>query len=43
MTVVTLSEDDKSKWKGVFTSVRQRLTQGTFSPDLISKLEGLAK
>jgi len=43
MTVVTLSEDEKSKWKGIFTQVRQRLTQGTFAPDLITKLEGLAK
>jgi len=43
MTVVTLSEDEKGKWKGIFNQVRQRLTQGTFSPDLISKLEGLSR
>jgi len=43
MTVVTLSEDEKSKWKGVFSQVRQRLAQGTFSPDFVSKLEGLSK
>jgi TRAP-type C4-dicarboxylate transport system substrate-binding protein len=43
MTVITLSSDDKSKWDGVFTQVRQRLGQGTFDPALISKLEGLAR
>lgn len=43
MTVVTLSGDEKSKWDGVFKQVRQRLGQGTFSPDLIAKLEQLAK
>lgn len=43
MTVVNLSADEKAKWDGVFKQVRQRLSQGTFSPDLVSKLEGLAK
>jgi hypothetical protein len=43
MTVVTLSEDDKSTWKGVFAQVRQRLSQGTFSPDLLTKLEGFSR
>jgi TRAP-type C4-dicarboxylate transport system substrate-binding protein len=43
MTVVTLSSDEKSKWKSVFAQVRQRLGQGTFSPALVSKLEGLSK
>ena len=43
MTVINLSGDEKSKWDGVFKQVRARLSQGTFSPDLISKLEGLAK
>jgi TRAP-type transport system periplasmic protein len=43
MTVVTLSADEKAKWEGTFKQVRQRLAQGTFSPDLVSKLEGLAK
>lgn len=43
MTVVSLSGDDQSKWESVFKQVRQRLAQGTFSPELVSKLEGLAK
>jgi len=43
MTVVNLSGDEKSKWHSVFAQVRQRLGQGTFSPALVSKLEGLAK
>lgn len=43
MTVVKLTEDEKRVWDGIFRQVRQRLTQGTFSPDLMSKLEGLAK
>ena len=41
MTVVTLSSDEKDKWKAIFTQVRGRLSQGTFSPDLVKKLEGL--
>jgi len=43
MKVITLSADQKAKWDGVFKQVRARLAQGTFSPDLVSKLEGLAK
>jgi len=43
MTVIDLSADEKAKWDGVFKQVRQRLTQGTFSPDLVAKLEGLAR
>lgn len=43
MTVVTLSAAEKTKWDGIFKQVRQRLGQGTFSPDLIAKLEGLAR
>ena len=43
MTVVTLTADQKAKWDGIFKQVRQRLAQGTFSPDLVAKLEGLAK
>jgi TRAP-type C4-dicarboxylate transport system substrate-binding protein len=43
MTVVNLSADDKAKWDAVFKQVRQRLVQGTFSPDLMAKLEALAK
>lgn len=43
MTVVTLSQDEKDKWNEVFRQTRQRLAQGTFSQDLVTKLEGLAK
>lgn len=43
MTVVDLSADEKSKWDAVFKQVRTNLGQGTFSPDLIAKLEGYAK
>ncbi len=43
MTVVTLSADEKAKWGGIYKQVRQRLGQGTFSPELIAKLEALAK
>ena len=43
MTVVDLSGDDKAKWEATFKSTRDRLKQGTFSADLMSKLEGLAR
>jgi TRAP-type C4-dicarboxylate transport system substrate-binding protein len=43
MTVVTLSADEKSKWEGIFKQVRQRLAQGTFPADVVSRLEALAK
>lgn len=43
MTVVTLSADERAKWEAVFKQTRQRLAQGTFSPDLVAKLESLAK
>lgn len=43
MTVVTLTADERAKWEAVFKQTRQRLAQGTFSPDLVAKLEGLAK
>lgn len=41
MTVVELSSGEKDKWKGIFKQVRARLGQGTFSPDLVSRLEGM--
>jgi TRAP-type transport system periplasmic protein len=41
MTVISLSADDQAKWDTLFKQVRQRLSQGTFSPDLIAKLEGM--
>lgn len=43
MTSIALSADERSKWNGMFTTTRQKLAQGTFSPDLVAKLEGLAK
>ena len=43
MTVVKLTADERAKWEAVFKQTRQRLAQGTFSPDLVAKLEGLAK
>lgn len=43
MTVVTLSAAERAAWDGVFKQVRQRLAQGTFSPELVARLEGLAK
>jgi TRAP-type transport system periplasmic protein len=43
MTVVSLSADEQARWDGIFKQVRQRLAQGTFPPDLVAKLEGLAK
>jgi TRAP-type transport system periplasmic protein len=41
MTVIDLSADEKAKWMGLFKSVRGRLAQGTFSPDLVAKVEGM--
>jgi TRAP-type C4-dicarboxylate transport system substrate-binding protein len=41
MTVVELTADEKDKWKSIFTQVRGRLSQGTFSSDLVRKLEGM--
>ena len=43
MTVTTPSADDKSKWEAIFKQARQKLAQGTFSSDLVTKLEGYAK
>ena len=43
MTVVKLTADERAKWEAVFKQTRQRLAQGTFSPALVAKLEGLAK
>lgn len=42
MTVTTLSPDEKIKWDELFKQVRQKLSQGTFSPDLVAKLEAMA-
>ncbi|MCC6996351.1 MAG: TRAP transporter substrate-binding protein DctP [Deltaproteobacteria bacterium] len=43
MTVVTLSDDARSRWTAIFKQARQKLAQGTFSSDLVTKLEGYAK
>jgi TRAP-type transport system periplasmic protein len=43
MKVVTLTADEKAKWQAIFKQVRQRLAQGTFSPALVAKLEGLGR
>lgn len=43
MTVTTMSADDKAKWERIFKTARQKLAQGTFSADLVTKLEGYAK
>jgi TRAP-type transport system periplasmic protein len=43
MTVVSLSDDEKSKWNAIFKQTRQRLAQGTFPADLVAKIEGLAQ
>lgn len=43
MTVTTMSADDKAKWESIFKTARQKLAQGTFSADLVAKLEGYAR
>ena len=43
MTAVDLSGDEKGKWDSIFKQTRDRLKQGTFSADLIGKLEALAR
>lgn len=42
MTVLSLSADEKTKWSDIYKQTRQKLAQGTFSPELVAKLEGLA-
>jgi TRAP-type C4-dicarboxylate transport system substrate-binding protein len=43
MTVVALTADERTKWQGVFKQMRQRLAGGTFTADLVAKLETLGK
>ncbi|MBL9028833.1 MAG: hypothetical protein JNL21_41955 [Myxococcales bacterium] len=43
MTLTKLADDDKSKREAVFKQARQKLAQGTFSSELVTKLEGYAK
>ncbi|MEZ4301509.1 MAG: TRAP transporter substrate-binding protein DctP [Polyangiaceae bacterium] len=40
MTVTDPSADDKAKWEAIFKQARAKLAQGTFSSDLVKKLEG---
>jgi TRAP-type C4-dicarboxylate transport system substrate-binding protein len=42
MTVVSRTPEVQAKWDAIFKQTRQRLAQGTFSPDLVTKLEELA-
>lgn len=42
MAVTTLSANEKAKWEAVYKQARQKLAQGTFSSDLVTRLEGLA-
>lgn len=43
MTNVEPSADDLAKWKDVFKRTREELKRGVFSPDLVTKLEGMAR
>jgi TRAP-type C4-dicarboxylate transport system substrate-binding protein len=43
MTVVKLSAGEEAAWKEVFRKIRKQLGQGTFSPEYVTKLEGLAR
>lgn len=43
MTVTTLSESEMRRWDAVFKQARKRLSQDTFTPELVSKLEALAR
>jgi len=43
MTVTTLSESEMRRWDAVFKQARRRLSQDTFPPELVAKLEALAK
>jgi TRAP-type C4-dicarboxylate transport system substrate-binding protein len=41
MTVVKLEESERKRWIDLFAKVRARLAQGTFSPDLVARVERL--
>jgi TRAP-type C4-dicarboxylate transport system substrate-binding protein len=43
MKVVTWTADEKAKWEALFKKARQTLAQGTFSADMVSKIEGYAQ
>jgi TRAP-type C4-dicarboxylate transport system substrate-binding protein len=42
MTVDALAAEDRAKWAAVHKQARQKLAQGTFSSELVAKLEGMA-
>ena len=41
MTVIKLEAAEKKRWTDLFAKVRKRLAQGTFSADLVSRVEKL--
>lgn len=41
MTVVELSGGEREQWKKIFKDARARMGQGTFSADLVARLEGM--
>lgn len=43
MTVIECTADERAKWDALFKQVRSKLGQGTFAPELITKLEQLGK
>jgi hypothetical protein len=43
MTVVSLDDGERRQWATLFRQVAQRLSQGTFSPELVARLGQLAK
>lgn len=43
MTAYDPTDAQKGEWKAIFKQVRERLAQGTFPADLVSRVEGLAK
>jgi TRAP-type C4-dicarboxylate transport system substrate-binding protein len=42
MNIVTLTADELAQWNTIYKEVRRRLAQGTFSLNLVAKLEQLA-
>jgi TRAP-type C4-dicarboxylate transport system substrate-binding protein len=43
MTVTKPSAANQTKWEAIFKTARERLAQGTFSPDLVTELEAYAE
>ena len=42
MTVIEPTAAELVEWQKVFADARQRLARGTFSPELVKRVEGLA-